>query len=100
MAMAFELKFAGGTTQQYDEVIKAMGFRPRGIAAEHAYFHWVAKTGNGLVVVDVWDSQAEFDKFAQEKIGPLTAKAGLAPPEITAYQIHNYLWGGQVKQAR
>jgi len=96
MPMAFELRFKGGTMEQYDRVIKKMGFKPRGKGAEHAYFHWVAKTKDGFVVVDVWENQAEFDKFAKAKIGPLTAEEGLAPPAITAYEVHNYLTGGKL----
>jgi len=96
MAMAYQLQFKG-TLDQYDRVVKKMGFKPRGVAAERAYFHWVTKTKDGFMVVDVWENAADFDKFAKEKIGPLSAAEGLAPPTVTAYEVHNYLIGGLIK---
>jgi hypothetical protein len=93
MAIAVELLFKG-TLDQYDRVVKKMGFTPRGNGAPHALFHWVAKTQDGFVVVDVWDSKAEFDKFAQTRIGPLSAEEGLAPPIVKVHEVHNYLFGG------
>ncbi|MGB9377889.1 MAG: hypothetical protein WCB04_10305 [Mycobacteriales bacterium] len=91
MAMAFELKFAGGTTDQYDQVIEKMGFSKEGAGAPGGLFHWVAATDEGLLIVDVWDSKERFDRFAQEQIGPYTQEVGLPAPEIRGYPVHNYL---------
>jgi hypothetical protein len=69
-----------------------MGFRPGGKGAPGGLFHWVTKTDDGIRITDVWDSKETFDKFAQEKIGPLSQEVGIAgPPEITFYEVHNYL---------
>ncbi len=95
MPMAFEMRFAGGTLDEYDRVIEKMGFSPGGKGADEAYFHWATKTDDGLLVVDVWESEADFNAFAEAKIGPLTAEEGLAPPEVTAHEVHNYLTGGR-----
>jgi hypothetical protein len=55
-----------------------------------ALFHWVAKTDQGIRVVDVWESRAQFDRFAQEQIGPYTQEVGIpAPPEVRFYEAHN-----------
>ena len=33
-----------------------------------------------------------FNRFAADQIGPLTAQVGFeGPPEITSYEVHNYL---------
>jgi heme-degrading monooxygenase HmoA len=90
---AFEMVFTGGTTDQYDEVIAKMGFEPGGKGAPGALFHWVSKTDDGLKVVDVWESPEEFQAFADSQIGPLTHEAGLNPPDVTAYPVHNHLVG-------
>jgi hypothetical protein len=95
MPVAFEMRFPGGTLDQYDEVIEKMGFSPGGKGADEAYFHWVTKTDDGLLVVDVWESQADFDAFAEAKIMPITAEVGIAPPQVTAHEVHNYLTGGR-----
>jgi hypothetical protein len=81
-----------GTLDQYDEVIGKMGFT-QGIGAPNSLFHWVAKNGDGIRVVDVWDSREAFDAFAQEQIGPLTAEAGLSEPRMEFFDVHNTLKG-------
>ena len=93
MAFAIEMDFKGATLEQYDEVMRLMslddGTRempPGGL------FHWVAQTDDGIRVVDVWESMEQFDKFAQEEIGPYTQQAGIsAPPETRVTEVHNYL---------
>jgi len=92
MAIAVQLDFNGATLEQYDQTVAKMGFQPRGIGEPGGLFHWVTKTPNGIRVVDVWESKELFETFAQEKIGPITASVGFtAPPEITFYEVHNYL---------
>lgn len=94
MAIAFELRFKNGTTAQYNKVLKRMGFRKRGNGAPGGLFHWVAVDKGGLLVVDVWESQRVFDKFAREQIIPFAAEAGLKPPVIKSYKVYNYLSAG------
>jgi hypothetical protein len=95
VAIAAVMKFKGGTLDQYDEVISKMGFKPGGRGAPHGLFHWVTVTPEGLQVTDVWDSKEEFETFAAQKIGPITAEAGVpGPPEITFHEVHNYLTAG------
>jgi hypothetical protein len=96
MPVALQLRFAGGTTDQYDQVIEKMGFSPGGRSVDPAYFHWVAATDDGLLVVDVWETREDFDKFAAEQIVPYSAEVGLSPPEVTEYPVHNYLTGGRI----
>lgn len=94
MAVAVVLEFDGGTVEQYDEVIGRMGFSPSGPGGPGGLFHWVTKTEQGLRVTDVWESREAFDKFAQEKIGPITAEVGMPQPQISFFDVHNYLTAG------
>ncbi len=94
VAVGVQVDFAGMTLEQYDEVIKEMGFEPQGTGGP-ALFHWVTKTSDGVRVTDVWENQEDFEKFAEEKIGPITQAAGVeAKPEIQYFDVHNYLTGG------
>jgi hypothetical protein len=95
MAVAIQMDFKGTTLDQYDQVIEKMGFSPRAAGAPHGLFHWVTETDDGIRVVDVWDSKEEFEKFAQDQIGPLTQSVGVpSPPELTFFEVHNYLTAG------
>ena len=95
MAVAVEMNFKGATLDQYDQVIQLMGLTPRGSTPPHAISHWVAETDDGLRVVDVWESKEDYERYAEEKIGPYTQQVGFTgPPEITYHDVHNYLTAG------
>ena len=90
-----QLDFAGATAEQYDQVIAKMGFRPEGAGGPGGMFHWVTVTDSGLRVTDVWETKELFEKFAAEKIGPISQEVGFpAPPEIQFFGVHNYLTAG------
>jgi hypothetical protein len=90
MAIGVIMDFPGGTLEQYDRVVELMGLTPGGPTPPGARVHWAAATGDGIRVVDVWESREAFDAFAREKIGPLTAEAGLeGPPQMSFHEIHN-----------
>ena len=90
MAVGMIYDFKGATLDQYDQVVEKMDLG--GKSEPGSLFHWVAETDDGIRVVDVWEDRAKFDKFGEEKVGPITQEVGLPnPPEITEYQIHNIL---------
>lgn len=95
MAIGIVQEFSGVTMEQYDEALSLMGFAPDGPGASGCLFHWVTKTDNGFRITDVWESEEAFGKFAEEKIGPITAKVGItSEPQIAMYAVHNYLTAG------
>ncbi len=72
-----------------------MGLTPGGSTPANAISHWVAKTDDGLRVVDVWESREAFDRYAEEKIGPYTREAGFTEaPEMRFYDVHTHLTKG------
>ena len=97
MAVAFEMRFEGATLEQYDQVLELMELTDGRAAPEGAIFHWVAETDKGIIVVDVWESDEQFNRFAEQQIGPFTQQAGIpAPPVMTRYDVHNTLVGSSV----
>jgi hypothetical protein len=95
MAVGVVMEFEGATLDQYDQVIAKMGFSPGGAGPAGALFHWVAETADGIRVTDVWESREQFDRFAQEQIGPYAAEVGIpGPPEISYLDVHNHLTAG------
>jgi hypothetical protein len=95
MAVGVQLDFKGGTLAQYDEVIQKMGFTPGGPGAPGGLFHWVASTGDGIRVTDVWETKEQFEAFAEKQIGPITQEVGIpGPPEVQFFEVHNHLTKG------
>ncbi len=95
MSVAVVMDFEGATLAQYDDVIDRMGFEPGGPGGPGGLFHWVTATDSGIRVTDVWESAEHFQRFADERIGPITTEAGFpAPPSITFYDVHNILTAG------
>jgi len=91
MAVGVIIECKGATLDQYDQVLAKMGRTPHGRGAPGSLFHWVTATDDGIRVTDVWQTREEFETFAAEQIGPLSAEAGFpAPPEITFHDVHNY----------
>ncbi|MDQ6754079.1 MAG: hypothetical protein M3017_11880 [Actinomycetota bacterium] len=95
MAIAVVLDFTGATLEQYDQVVEKMNLTPGGQGPGGLLSHWVTATDGGIRISDVWQTREVFDAWAQDKIGPLTVEVGFpAPPEMTFYDVHNYLTAG------
>ena len=91
MTIAVQLDFPDATVDQYDRLIERMGFRPGATSEPGCLFHWVTKTDGGIRVTDVWRDRAQFETFAQDKIGPLSQEVGItSPPVIEFFDVYNY----------
>jgi hypothetical protein len=89
MAVVREFDAKGWTPEDYDQLIGRMELG--GHSAPGVLFHWAARTDHGMRAVDVYESRAAADRLAQEQIGPLAAALGLAPPDITEYEVYALL---------
>ena len=88
MAIARVFECKGWTSGQYDELI-ARGFGGR--SGSGVLFHWATGTDDGMRAIDVYESREAADALARDQIGPLAQQLGLPMPEITEYDVHNYL---------
>ncbi len=94
-AVGVQLDYPGMTLEQYDEVVKGLGFEPGGAGGPGALFHWATKTDEGVRVTDVWERKEDFEKFVEDKVGPVITEVGVqAQPEIQYFDVHNYLTAG------
>jgi hypothetical protein len=95
MPVAIEMSFRGATLDQYDEILEKMNLTPGGVPASGALFHWATKTDEGIHVVDVWETKEQFERFAEEQIGPYAREVGIeGAPEMRFYDVHAYLTAG------
>jgi len=82
MAEVLILEFPGVTQDQYMAVNKALGIdvtTGAGVWPGPLQSHLAAQGDAGLVVVEVWDSQAAQGEFMQ-RLGPALAEVGLPEP--------------------
>ncbi|MGZ4202642.1 MAG: hypothetical protein ACXVRH_11350 [Thermoleophilaceae bacterium] len=97
MAIAVEVSFSGpgATPQNYLSSLEKMGAAPEGPHPDTGcLFHWITEVPGGLKVTDVWLARDEFERFAQEKIGPVSAETGLPQPQVNFIDVANYLTAG------
>jgi hypothetical protein len=84
MAVCLVINVPGATLEQYDQVRNGIG-DPLG---DGQISHTAGATADGICVVDVWESRADFDRFMQEKLGEQLARAGFEQPQITEFEVH------------
>ena len=92
MAVARIFDGKGWTSEQYDELLKRLldGAGQGRKAVPGVLFHWSTATDSGMRAVDVYESRESADVLAGQ-IGPIAADLGLAMPEITEFEVHDYL---------
>jgi hypothetical protein len=90
MAIGIRIKLAGGSIADIDRINEAID--PDGDPPAGLLFHASGPIDGGIGVIDFWESREAFDRFAQERIGPAMAAAGLGggPPEIHEFAVHKH----------
>ena len=91
MAVCLVMQFTGVDNKKYDAVMEKLGLSgkdgnwPKGIISHIAGFD-----SDGMYVVDVWESQRDFDTFADSRLKPaFEAVGGLPMPSVTTFVVHN-----------
>jgi Ni,Fe-hydrogenase maturation factor len=95
MAVMMIMDSPEATTDQYDKTNEILGIIGDENAPEGLIQHVAASDGNGLVIVDVWESAEAFGRF-MERVGPAAEEAGLGGPvgdPPPPMQVHNRLTG-------
>jgi hypothetical protein len=91
MALAITFKPTGMTSAKYDEVIRRL--EAAGAGAPRGRLHHVAyDSGDGLHVVDIWESQETFGAFGQTLI-PILQSLGVDPGQPQIAEVHNTIKG-------
>ena len=85
------LDFPGATLEQHDAAITGMGYAPGGEGQRDCLFHWVAKTDDGIRVVDAWTSREAFDRTLTGEFARQADDLDLPQPEIGFYDVHTTL---------
>lgn len=91
VAVVHEWAEGGNDTAGYDAIherVMASG-TPDGFRMHAAG----ATPDGGFRIFEVWDSQGDFDRFAEERLMPILREIGADgnPPSVTSYELHEYI---------
>lgn len=90
MAIAVVIDLEGVTAEQHDALIGAMGLDGQSAAAVPGLLvHVAGPTPTGWRVIDVWESEADLERFQRERLLPAAAQiGGLPQPQIQVTPVH------------
>jgi heme-degrading monooxygenase HmoA len=79
----------GFTTNVYDQLTSRMAAHGGDGSTHPAVFHVAARTADGMIFVDAWDSAESFGAFAEQQLAPAADQVEM--PELTPrfLPIHN-----------
>jgi quinol monooxygenase YgiN len=82
MTSAFIMTFEvdGDAAEAYDQVIEDMELEDR--MPTGGVWHYAGPYEGGWRVIDVWENEAAYERFAEEKIGPIAGRHGFSPPRV------------------
>lgn len=90
-----------GTREQYDRTNEIMGIRGDDDAPEGLIQHVSAFDDDGLLIVDVWESEEALARFREERLGKALEESGVAQAagKPRLLQVHNRLTGAPADAA-
>ena len=100
MSVMMIMELDGVTTDDYEALNEALGVdednAPDGLLSHAA---GPTDDGSGLLIVDVWESAEQLERFMQDRVGPAMAQAGVesqAQPRI--HPVHNHISEGSGRE--
>jgi hypothetical protein len=94
VAVGIIMEFEGFKPENYDAVARQINWPqnwPEGLT-----FHVAGSSGDGMRIVEIWDSREQHDRWMQETIQPaIQAVAGAhgraaPPPRFTEFAVHRH----------
>ena len=91
MAVLMVLEVPGGTLEQYERANELMGISGEDDAPDGLVSHVAAVTEDGIVIADVWESEAALETFLEERAGAAFAEAGMPEAKPRIAHVHNHI---------
>lgn len=87
MSVLMCMRWAGATKEQYEAVRAMVDWE--GDPPEGGRFHVSSFDGDGMTVVDIWDSAEHFQRFGEERLNRGIAEVGIeGDPEVSFTEVH------------
>lgn len=81
----------GGTQEMYDKAMVELNLDAN--PAKGLVSHNAGPNPGGWSVVDIWQSQADFQHFFDTRLGKAIHAAGIPEPKITSFSVYNSVSG-------
>jgi hypothetical protein len=89
MPVMMIVELPGVAQETYDLVMKELGFDRKPSWPKGFISHAAGAGPGGWTVVDLWESEADFDAFQQSQLGPAMLRVGGLPePKVTVVPVH------------
>jgi len=98
--MAILVKFTapGTTVEDYERVNATMGVTSDADAPDGLIQHLAAEADDGIVVIDVWESEEKLNRFFEERAGRALAEHGIQTSGPEVYTVHAMIPRGKGTQ--
>jgi hypothetical protein len=98
MAILMVLELPGATVEQYDKVHEVMA-DSGGADAEGLVSHVAGPTDDGLLIIDVSESEDAMNRFVGEQVAPAMEEVGVPQARPRIFPVHNLIRKGRGQQA-
>jgi hypothetical protein len=86
--VVMSMRWAGVTPEQYEEARQVVNWE--GDVPDGAVLHVAGFDDGGIRVVDVWDSEAQFNRFVESRLMPGVQQIGIeGQPDVEFYPLQN-----------
>ena len=87
MAVVMNMHWDGVTPDQYNQARERVNWE--GDTPDGALLHVPWFTDSGLQVLDVWESPEQFQRFSDERLGPVVQEIGIeGEPRVEFNPLH------------
>jgi hypothetical protein len=87
MPVVMNMRWNGVTPDQYDTACANVGWETE--VPPGAKYHVAAFDGSALIVTDVWESAADFNRFVEQRLMPAVKEIGIeGQPEVQITEVH------------
>jgi hypothetical protein len=88
------LELPGVTTEDYDRVQEIM-FAKDPEQPEGLISHVAGPTDDGVLIIDVWESEDDLNRFVHERVGPAMQQVGAPQAQPRVLPIHAHIPHGK-----
>ncbi len=89
MPVLYLFEFDDATLSDYDRVIQDLDFRGKPPAGQLC--HLAYEEDGRVRVMDVWETEADFERFFNDKLQRAMEKHHLGQPRMRKHPVHNTL---------